>query len=309
MTERIAVERTGAELWGTYRAWMEQTRKSPDTIHSYRVVLFDFWRHAGKMDAPATVTKRDLGRFLSKTAAAGKRNHGQPLAEGTQHVYAVRVIRAYRWFAEQGLLGRRKNPLLGYDVPKKVELPPRCLDVDDVGRVIEEAQLSDPRMAMMLWMAYGLGMRVGEIAKARVEHIRPGRAGQPMSLEIYGKGGKRRVNPITGPAAAWMEAYLETCPRRGPLIPNGRYPGQPLTSRYVARTMSNFLRAQGIHDTAHALRHTFATFLMQEGGSLRGVQRLLGHASSATTERYTQAYDGEAWTVASRLPDPTGHRR
>jgi integrase/recombinase XerC len=130
-----------------------------------------------------------------------------------------------------------------------------------------------------------------------------------MSLEIYGKGGKRRVNPITGPAAAWMEAYLETRPRRGPLIENQRWPDRALKPTYACAMMSSFLKAQGIHDTAHALRHTFATYLMQEGGSLRGVQRLLGHASSQTTERYTQAYDGEAWQVASRLPDPTGHRR
>jgi site-specific recombinase XerD len=302
--------RPAVELWGHYRAWLEQTRKSPRTILTYHRVLFDFWTYSGKMDEPATATKRDLGRFLSRTSRRPG-NNGLPLKEATVNGQAAIVTHAYRWFADQALLGRRKNPLAGYDIPKLVQLPPRCLDVDDVGRVIEEAQLHDPRMATMLWMAYGLGMRVGEISQARIEHIRPGRARQPMSLEILGKGGRRRIIPISGPAAPWMEAYLATQPRKGPVVSQqgkGRE-GRPLKPDTLSKAIGTYLHAQGIAESAHALRHTFATYLMQEGGSLRGVQRLLGHASSKTTERYTQSYDGEAWQLAARLPDPTGRVR
>jgi integrase/recombinase XerC len=300
--------RTGGQLWGHYRAWLEQTRKSPATIDAYRGVLYDFWIFAGKLDDPATITKQDLGRFLSQTTR-GRGREGRPFTDNTIHHYAKRIMRAYRWFADQALLGRRKNPLAGYDLPKVIDLPPRCLDIEDVGRIIEEAQRSNPRMATMLWLAYGMGMRVGEIARARVEHIRPARGGQPMALEIFGKGRRQRINPITGPAAAWLGAYLETRPRRGPLIPNEQFPDRPLAPETVTGMMSKYLHAQGINETAHALRHTFATYLMQEGGSLRGVQRLLGHSSSKTTERYTQSYDGEAWQVAAKLPDPTGRGR
>jgi integrase/recombinase XerC len=310
-------ERTGSELWDHYYNWLVQTRKSEYTICEYRRTLWDFWIYVDKLDEPATVTKKDLGRFLSRTSRKPG-NVGQPLSATSVNSNALVITRAYRWFAEQALLGRRKNPLSGYDIPKLVDLPPRCLEPDDLTHLLVQAKASDPRMGTMLWMAYGLGMRVGEIARARREHLHPGRAaepgkdgkpgkpGKPTTIEIHGKGGRRRVVPINNPGAvACFDAYLPGRPAKGPLIDNRRFPGRPLDPRSVSRLMGDFLHAQGITESAHSLRHTFATYLMEEGVSLRGVQRLLGHAKSSTTERYTQRFDGEAWEGAARLPDPT----
>jgi site-specific recombinase XerD len=72
------------------------------------------------------------------------------------------------------------------------------------------------------------------------------------------------------------------------------------------------MKAHGVKSSLHALRHSYATALLRESGGtaggLRAVQRLVGHASSKTTERYTSAWDGEAWSVAAMLPNPRAVR-
>jgi integrase/recombinase XerC len=126
-----------------------------------------------------------------------------------------------------------------------------------------------------------------------------------MRIEVHGKGGKTRIVPVLGEAADWLDAYLPTRPRIGPLVANVGYgrEGRPLLPSTVCRLLGDFMRSLNIGESAHSLRHTYATqLLIESNGNLRAVQRLLGHASSKTTERYTARWDGEANTVAAMLP-------
>lgn len=301
---------TGPELWEAWRNHLKRTHKRSETIREYGAVLYRFWRYTRKMNNPAGATKRDLEKWLGRPSGKGPRA-GQPISVITARNNGKVIILAYKWFTEEGLIGKRKSPLAGYVLPKAYEPPPRFLEQSDVGRLMVAAEETDPRMATMLWLGYGCGLRRGEIARLKVEDITPARGQFPMVLDIDGKGGKKRRVPVHGPAASWLEGYLASRPRTGPLLaklprtPAHLHPRGHLTPGAVGDMMADFMRANGVKESSHALRHTFATeLLMANPGQLRGVQRLLGHASSVTTERYTAAYDGQAWTVASTLPDP-----
>lgn len=185
---------TGPELWDAWRAHLKRTHKRPQTLTEYGAVLYRFWRYTKKLNNPAAVTKRDLERYLGRTSARGP-TAGQPIAAISARSNGKVIILAYKWFTEEGLIGKRKSPLAGYPLPKAYEPPPRFLEQSDVGRLMEEAERSDPRMATMLWLGYGCGLRRGEIARLKVEDVTPARGQFPMVLDIEGKGGKKRRVP------------------------------------------------------------------------------------------------------------------
>ena len=119
-------------------------------------------------------------------------------------------------------------------------------------------------------------------------------------MRVTGKGSRQRIVPFGEAAADALRGYLPSreallhravggpAAREGePLFVNAR--GGRLTSRSMARLLKRRLRAAGLPEeiSPHALRHTFATHLLQAGADLRAIQELLGHASLATTQRYT----------------------
>jgi integrase/recombinase XerC len=108
---------------------------------------------------------------------------------------------------------------------------------------------------------------------------------------VRGKGGKERLVPVLPVVAAAIADYTHLCPHHpppdGPLFVGVR--GGPLNPRLIQRAMEKLRSALGLPDTAtpHALRHSFATHLLANGGDLRTIQELLGHASLSTTQIYT----------------------
>ena len=133
-------------------------------------------------------------------------------------------------------------------------------------------------------LLYGSGLRVGELCSLRPDDLdlERGRA------TVMGKGSKARVVPLSGPAASALRGWLQVASDAGPspaggfLFPNRR--GNPLTPRDVRRIIDT--RAP-VPTHPHALRHTFATHLLDGGADLRAVQELLGHADLGTTQIYT----------------------
>jgi site-specific recombinase XerD len=135
-------------------------------------------------------------------------------------------------------------------------------------------------------LLYGCGLRVSELCSLRVEDV--DLIGE--QLKVRGKGSRERIVPVGRMAASAVRSYLEA--RRGErspwLVLNQR--GKRLTARSVRRLVRNYSRRlpalpEGV--SPHALRHSFATHLLEAGADLRAVQELLGHASLATTQRYT----------------------
>lgn len=139
-------------------------------------------------------------------------------------------------------------------------------------------------------LLYGAGLRVGELVGLRVEHYRRDEA----ILEVRGKGEKVRMVPLPAETTAMLEHYLSVSRpqlvRRdsGSLLVGDR--GQTLSRQAVYNRIRKWARQAGIEKNVspHTLRHSYAVDLLKGGADLRAVQELLGHASIATTQIYTQ---------------------
>jgi len=167
-------------------------------------------------------------------------------------------------------------------------------------------QSDDPavqaRDVALFTLLYGCGLRISEALGLRVADApRPGSDGM---LRVTGKGSKQRDVPVLPVVREAMAAWLRLHPNAqsdAPLFVGVR--GGVLNPGVVQRRMRDWRRAQGLpeHATPHALRHSFATHLLGAGADLRAIQELLGHASLATTQRYTAVEDAavrEVWRRA-----------
>jgi integrase/recombinase XerC len=142
------------------------------------------------------------------------------------------------------------------------------------------------RDVAVVTLLYGCGLRISEALGLR-------QADAPLgdSVRIRGKGGRERIVPVLPVAARAVEAYRALCPfapaRSAPLFLGAR--GGALNPRLVQKAMAAARMQLGLPATAtpHALRHSFATHLLEAGGDLRTIQELLGHATLATTQVYT----------------------
>ncbi len=218
-------------------------------------------------------------------------------------------VRAFcRFLVKRGHL--TGNPAAAVRGPKRKRGLPRALDVDDAFRLVE-APVDTPRIAnralspsedarhtwlrlrdtALLELLYGTGLRVSEVCALDLGDIDRGRYNTPMLLVRHGKGNKSREVPVGGAADEALLAYL---PARQQLAATGaalfvNAGGQRLTPRSVQRMVKRWTIAGGVQadTTPHGLRHTFATHLLDEGVDLRSIQELLGHASLASTQIYT----------------------
>lgn len=174
--------------------------------------------------------------------------------------------------------------------PKVKPRLPRPIEAADASEMIFMAEHTEAWVAArdtaVLLLLYGCGMRISEALG-----LDRRQAPLPEVLRMIGKGGKERVLPVLPVARAAIETYLKACPydlpENGPLFIGMR--GKRLGARAVQKLMEGLRRQLGLPSTAtpHALRHSFATHLLEAGGDLRTIQELLGHASLSTTQVYT----------------------
>ena len=168
-------------------------------------------------------------------------------------------------------------------------------DLLDLTPMQDERAWVGARDVAVLTLLWGCGLRISEALSLRGSDV-------PLSssLRIIGKGNKERVVPVIQAARDAVDAYLEICPHPfesdAPLFRAIR--GGALSPRSIQQVMARTRMQLGLPATAtpHAMRHSFATHLLEAGGDLRTIQELLGHASLSTTQAYT-AVD------ASRLMD------
>ena len=175
--------------------------------------------------------------------------------------------------------------------PKAKPRLPRPVEAADAREMLSMVDIQHKeawvgaRDTAVLLLLYGCGMRISEALS--LDHAQ---TPLPEVLRIIGKGGKERLLPVLPVARAAVEAYLKACPydlEGGPLFIGIR--GKRLGARAVQKLMEALRRQLGLPGTAtpHALRHSFATHLLEAGGDLRTIQELLGHASLSTTQVYT----------------------
>lgn len=205
---------------------------------------------------------------------------------------AVRTF--FDWAVRTGRV--ETDPALRLASARPVVGLPTVLAVDDAARLLEVARTraddGDPvhlRDWAALELLYATGARVGELCRADVTDVDV----DERTLHVVGKGDKERVVPFGIPAAeavgAWLRVGRPQLAGAGlePALFLGRRGGR-VDQRQLREVAHGLSALAGVEDVApHALRHSAATHLLQGGSDLRSVQEVLGHASLATTQRYT----------------------
>ena len=235
------------------------------------------------LGALSKITISDMRAWManSRGSGVGPRSLARKLS-------AVKVF--YRWLAARE--GFEPTAVLLTRSPKFTKKLPRPLAIDAARDMIEtvEMQSLEPwvaaRDAAVVTLLWGCGLRISEALGLKGID-----APLPQVMRITGKGGKERVVPVVKAARAAVDAYVKACPHiltdDGPLFRGVR--GGVLSPRAIQKAMASARMQLGLPATAtpHALRHSFATHLLNAGGDLRTIQELLGHASLSTTQAYT----------------------
>lgn len=284
---------------------------SPHTVRAYEGDLEQFVDHvaadAGLKPSQLTAAHFTADVVRSFLAELLARRHTK--SSSARRLAALRAFA--RYLVREELLDEDPTSLVGS--PRRAHTLPAHLDAEAIGRLLaapDEATVAGRRDRAILEVFYASGLRLSELVDLDRDDINlSGRV-----LRVRGKGGKERLVPFNQAASAALGAMTadhrevgkgqraegggQRAESRGQRVgrhARPRYPlflnlrGGRLTTRSVDRIVRKYVRqaalAQGI--SPHALRHTFATHLLQAGADLRAIQELLGHAHLSTTQRYT----------------------
>lgn len=270
------------------------TAAAPATISAYRSDLVDFtrWAVETEITEPSEVTRRVLRQYLAAMS-------DRPVAPRTLARRASALRRYFGWQTRTGRL--RSDPTLGLRAPRGTGRLPKILHEEQLHQLLDapparagltDDQLADPlqraihlRDQAVLEVLYGSGLRVSELCGLRQRDL--DLLGRKVT--VWGKGSKQRMLPLSDPSvdalAAWLDdgRPLMADPSLGDVVFFNRR-GSQLSPRDVRRLLDR----RSVEPThPHALRHTFATHLLDGGADLRSVQELLGHEDLATTQIYT----------------------
>jgi integrase/recombinase XerC len=265
-----------------------ERRASPHTVSAYASDLDQLSRFAREkrrgISSPADLDVILLRGFLGQLARTCSP------ASVARKIAAARAF--FRFLRRRGEL--EKSPADELALPKVRKPLPTLLDVDAAAEVVTTPGSSSPedlRDRAMLETLYGSGLRVSELCGLDLDHLE-----LPDSVRVIGKGNKERVVPLGGKSVAALEAYLARRselrhPKSGAMDPRAVFLSR-LGVRIGVRRVQTLVHEYGALGAGradlhpHALRHTCATHLLDGGADLRSIQKLLGHSSLSTTQRY-----------------------
>jgi len=276
-----------------------ERRASAHTVRSYDGDLRQFLGFLADYDPPALEGARGAARLDARAVRAFLAYlHGLRLARSSvaRKLASVRSFFRFR----RARRGEGEDPAGAVHAPRLPARLPRMLSIEEATAVVESPTASDPpprggtvslvRDRALLELLYGSGLRVGELAGLSLDDLDlPSR-----TVRVLGKGRKERIVPFGGPAHEAMTAWLRAAaPLREKGDPDAVFlnlRGGRLTDRAVRQILDRWVgRARiGRQISPHALRHSFATHLLDRGADIRSIQELLGHASLSTTQRYTR---------------------
>jgi site-specific recombinase XerD len=263
-------------------------------VKSYRrdVAAFAIWAESEGIAAPASVQRRALRRYVDflGSRVGSKRTIARAIAS---------LRRYFRWLLRTGAIA--VDPTTGVSAPRGARRLPHVLRADELQIMLDDPPArveadSEPvrlRDDAVLELLYGSGLRVSELCALHIRDVEPAR----RRAVVSGKGSKQRQVPLNPPAAEKVERWIDVgrdqflatevnggddAPVEDFLFVNRR--GKPLSPRDVRRILDH---RSPVPTHPHALRHTFATHLLDNDADLRTVQELLGHADLATTQIYT----------------------
>jgi len=293
---------------------------SAHTVRAYESDLSQFLgdvaTHTGTKVAelgPAALDRHAIRRFVGEL-----HQRGLSRASAARKLAAVRTF--LRYLRREEIIGDDPGALV--PTPKREVRMPAHLSEDEMGALLDAADGATPlgsRDRAILELFYASGLRLGELAGLDLEDVNL----SARMARVLGKGGKERLVPFNSTTASALRVYLRarealvhgregqdrrerqdqnTGTRRGPSRPTRlssrsspvdplfvNYRGGRLTVRSIDRLVRRYVTVSGVRTgiSPHALRHSFATHLLQRGADLRAIQELLGHARLSTTERYT----------------------
>ncbi len=266
------------------RAVAEKTRRA----YAIDGGQFGSWASSRGLE-PASIDVPALRRYV-----AGLAERGCAPSTVARKLAALRGL--FRVQVEIG--ARRENPAELLASPKRAQRLPRVLKADEVAALLDRIPATTPlelRDRALFELAYASGLRAEELVALDVESIEF----DSESVRVEGKGGRTRLVPAGEHALRAVEGYLA---RARPALSGGTperalflsKSGRRLGTSDVRRRLRTWARAAAAHAPAlaeahpHALRHSFATHLLEGGADLRAIQELLGHATISTTQVYTR---------------------
>jgi integrase/recombinase XerD len=272
-----------------------ERQASANTVTSYRRDLLDF---AALLKQRRTTlenaTREDIEAYLTQLAKDG-------IAPSSSARKTSAIRQFYRFLVSERL--REDNPAALISGAKRTRPLPHVLSHAEVDALLAAASADTSpeglRLNAMLQVLYASGLRVSELVSLRMTQVRQTlqhAKGTTSFLVVTGKGGRERVAPLHREAIEALEAYLAirevftVGTRASPwLFPSSGVAGH-LTRQRLGQLLKELARHTGLEEEKvhpHALRHSFASHLLEGGADLRVIQELLGHADITTTQIYT----------------------
>ena len=290
------------ELFDRYSVYLEVEKNvSTHTLRNYCSDLHQFFAFVEKPTAQAEPGQVDVTQISHHSIQAFLstlyRRHTK--SSISRKLSALKSF--FRFLLREAVIDQ--DPTLHLSSPKQDHPLPTYLPVDDMFRLLDTPTPDTPaelRDRAILEVLYSCGLRVSELTGLNWEDVDP----NLEVLRVKGKGQKERIVPIGRTALDALHRYRAEIPA---LLGNNYRPTSPnvsagdarpvflnqrggrLTPRSVARLVASYAKQCGLAHkiSPHALRHTFATHLLDAGADLRAIQELLGHSSLSTTQRYT----------------------
>ncbi len=274
---------------------------SPHTVRAYEsdVTQYLAWVASDKDRKISALTPADLDMTSVRSHMMDLNRAGKARSSVARKLSALRTFVKYL----------RREDLIDHDpaamavAPKRDQTIPVHLSEPEITRLIETPNSGDPlgrRDRAILELFYASGLRLSELVEIDLEDLNL----SARMVRVMGKGGKERILPFNQSATEALRAWIKDRagilqaprpkpqaqrrkPQADPLFVN--YRGTRLTGRSVDRMLRRYvsLCSTRLGISPHALRHSFATHLLQRGADLRAIQELLGHSRLSTTQRYT----------------------
>lgn len=286
------IERCAPDLADQIGGWVKyltyEKNVSKHTLRAYsgdvgQFIIF-LSEHFGKppsLDDLSAVSITDFRSWLSGKAADG--------ASAASRARSLSGIKNFlSWLDKQGVMHNAAISVVR--TPKQKRKLPRPLQESQAFRLLETMDAQDwvgLRDKALFTLLYGCGLRIDEALSLNLAQV----SGDNFMI-VRGKGNKERQVPVLPAIWAAINQYRAACPfaetRARPVFVGEK--GKRLHQGVAQKALRDVRRAVGLPETAtpHALRHSFATHLLQNGANLREIQELLGHASLSTTQRYTE---------------------
>ena len=293
------MSRSAAALAATFIEYLTLNRNvSAHTADAYASDIQQFLTFASRHVEKPDLTPEDVDLDLIRAFMGDLHRKGQSRASASRKLSALRTFMKY--LKREGWI--EIDPAALAVSPRREQKVPAYLSVDEMSRLLDMPDASEPlgrRDRAMLELFYASGLRLSELVGLDLEDVNL----TARMVRVMGKGSKERLVPFNETTRKTIRAWLDDRatlrmiaararspkprPEKEPLFVNsrgGRLTGrsvQRLVARYVAGCSTRF----GI--SPHALRHSFATHLLERGADLRAIQELLGHVQLSTTQRYT----------------------